>query len=95
VKVMFEFPKVGRKRLICTIVLSSVATVLWIAAPSVLPLIAPWQLPFATVTWMHVVEGIAIPFGVGWVTLLLMEERIVDERRVAAQVRAQQSVGAR
>jgi len=74
-RVQIQFPQVGRKRAIFTVVLSVIATVLWIAAPA--------YLPWATVSVLHVVEGITLPAAVGWVTLLLMERRIVRDLRPA------------
>jgi heme O synthase-like polyprenyltransferase len=68
VKVTVEFPQVGRRRLVCVGVLSSIATALWIGAPA--------YLPFSDVSALLVLAGVAVPFGVGWVTLLLMERRI-------------------
>jgi hypothetical protein len=71
VKITIEVPQVGRKRLVGAAVLCATATVLWIAAPA--------YLPFAVVSWQLVVVGVAIPFGVGYVTLLLMERRILRD----------------
>lgn len=68
VRVTFELPQVGRRRLVATYVLCSIATALWIygavqrCAPSAVRL--------------HIIVAFTIPFGVGWVTLLLMERRI-------------------
>lgn len=77
-----ELPAVGRKRLTATLTLSATATALWIAAPA--------YLPGASVSALHVLEGIALPLSVGWVTLLLMERRIIrDDRRVARAVPAE------
>jgi hypothetical protein len=70
VKVTVEFPHVGRRRLVCVGVLSSIATALWIA---------PAYLPFSDVSALLVLAGVAVPFGVGWVTLLLMERRIARD----------------
>jgi hypothetical protein len=76
-KLTVEIPSVGGKRLAATISLASTATALWIGAPA--------YLPFAVVSWQLVVVGFLIPFSVGWVTLLLMERRIVQEAQSAKQ----------
>lgn len=88
-KITIEFPQVGRRRLVGTGALCSAATTLWIAAPA--------YLPFAVVSLQHVVVGVLVPFGVGWVTLLLMERRIVRELQPAARRRMPEHdrVGAR
>jgi len=76
-KVTIELPKVGRKRLIGAGVLSATATTLWIAAPA--------YLPWAVVSPEHVLEGFAIPFGVGVVALLFMEYRIARDLEKPAE----------
>lgn len=86
VQVTLEFPQVGRRRLVTTAVLCATATVLWIAAP----IIAPDFLPSADVTWMHVAVGFGVPAGVGWVTLLLMERRILREHGPARRSQSPQ-----
>jgi heme O synthase-like polyprenyltransferase len=68
VRVTIEFPQVGRKRLVCLGVLCGTAAALWIYGAV--------QLAAPSLMWLHVLVGVAVPFGVGWVTLLLMERRI-------------------
>lgn len=81
-RIRLELPAVGRKRLIATVSLAAAASALWIGAPA--------YLPGASVSGLHVLEGLAIPFNVGWVTLLLMERRIIrDDRRVAREIPAE------
>jgi EamA domain-containing membrane protein RarD len=87
IHVSIELPRVGRKRLICTAVLSATASALWIAAPVYggrLPL-----LPDADLTVWLVLWGVLIPLGVGMVTLLWMEWRIARERGVQLAVEAE------
>jgi heme O synthase-like polyprenyltransferase len=68
VRVTFELPQVGRRRLVCLGVLCGTGTALWIYGAV--------QQSAPSLMWLHVVTGVAVPFGVGWVTLLLMERRI-------------------
>lgn len=84
-KVTLRPPKVGRKRMTFTIVLAGIAAGLWIyavsrrATPSALPL--------------QIAAGVGIPAGVGWVTLLLMERRIIhDMCRVAWHAKPERRV---
>jgi hypothetical protein len=80
VKVTIELPKVGRKRLIATGALAATGAALWIWSAT--------RLAAPDTVWLHVLVGIGIPLGIGWVTLLLMERRIVrDLRTVARPVR--------
>jgi hypothetical protein len=46
-------------------------TTLWLAAPA--------YLPGADVSAVMVLAGIGLPWSVGWVTLLLMERRILRD----------------
>jgi hypothetical protein len=64
-------PAVGRKRLICAGSMASTATTLWLAVPAC--------LPGADVSAVMVLAGFGIPWSVAWVTLLLMERRILRD----------------
>jgi hypothetical protein len=69
--VQVSLPAVGRKRMIFTCSLASAGTTLWLAAPA--------YLPGADVSAVMVLAGIGLPWSVGWVTLLLMERRILRD----------------
>lgn len=72
-----SLPRVGRRRLVALVVLCTLASTLWIGSPgwiSAIPL-----LPAAVLSWRLIGYGLIIPWGVGWVTLLLMERRIADD----------------
>lgn len=86
VQVTLEPPQVGRRRLVATVVLCATATALWISAP----IIAPDFLPAASVTWVHVAVGFGVPGAIGWVTLLLMEHRILREHGPAQRSQSPQ-----
>ncbi|GLW32300.1 hypothetical protein [Actinoplanes regularis] len=78
-----ELPRVGRRRGICTGVLCSLASGLWLSAPAIgsqVPL-----LPDADLSGLLILSGLSIPAAVGWVTLLLMEARILRDLRPAEQ----------
>jgi hypothetical protein len=60
--------KFGRKRLIGAGALCTSASALWIAPAAV--------LPYAQLSPMLVFVGVVVPFGVGALTLSLMEQRI-------------------
>jgi hypothetical protein len=77
VKVEISMPKVGRRRLIGTTALAATGSTLWIWA-------ATQQCAPDTV-WFHVLFGVAIPFGMGWVTLLFMERRIARDLRTVTR----------
>jgi len=86
--VSLSLPRVGLKRLAATAALCTTATSLWIAAPA--------YLPFADVSAKLVAAGVVVPWGVGWVTLLLMERRIADDLSPADEPAAERDqVGAR
>jgi hypothetical protein len=70
-EVSVRLPQVSRVRLVTTLSLASAFTTLWIGAPA--------YLPFASVDAKLALAGIAIPFGVGYVSLLLAEWRIRRE----------------
>lgn len=76
----FTLPQVSRLRRITTLSLASFFTTLWIASPGF--------LPWAVVSLMHVTVGFVIPFGVGWVTLLLAERRVRKDLRTASEIAA-------
>lgn len=78
-RVTVELPRVQRRHGITTGVLATTAASLWVFGAA--------QLSSAAAMPLHVVCGIAIPGGVGWVTVLLLERRIKrDDVRVARQV---------
>lgn len=76
-KVKIELPKVGRKRLITTGVIAATGATLWIWAAT--------RLAAPDTVWLHVLVGVGIPAGVGWVTLLLMEHRITRDLRTVVR----------
>lgn len=87
-----EVPQVGRKRLIAAAAMSATASGLWISAPawlSSLPL-----LPDAESSGLLIFAGLTVPLGVAYVTVLLMERRILrdlaDRQRRQAQRQAEQ-----
>lgn len=76
-RITIELPRVGRKRLIGTVVLCSLATTLWIAAPlyvEEIPLVPDADLTVWLVLW-----GVLVPWSVGAVALLWMEWRITRD----------------
>lgn len=82
VKVTIQLPQVGRKKLIVAGVLCSTAATLWIYAAAQRSALA--ALP------LHIMVGVGVPFGVGFVTLLLIERRIARElaqKRAARRAR--------
>lgn len=60
-------PQVSTARMVTTTSLASTFSTLWIASPAL--------LPFADVSAKLAVSGLLIPFGVGYVSLLLAEWR--------------------
>lgn len=78
--VSVRLPEVSRVRLITTASLATFFTALWIAAP--------WLLPFAVLSPRLVLCGVTIPFGCGYVTLLLAEGRIKKDLRKASEIAA-------
>lgn len=75
--VTIGLPEVSRARLITTSVLASSASVLWLGSAGL--------LPFAELDAKVATAGL-LPYGVGWVTLLLAERRAKrDLRRARAQ----------
>lgn len=75
-EVSVSLPLVGRRRMAFTCALAATATALWFCA-------AFKGLAGMRPCWQIVVGGLAIPWGIGWVTLLLMERRVVrDLKRV-------------
>lgn len=71
-KVEISMPKVGRRRLIGTTALASTGALLWLT-----PGLLDW--PGAALTPMLTVFGVAIPFGVGALTLTLLERRVARD----------------
>jgi hypothetical protein len=66
----FRFPQVGGRRLACTGILCSAATALWIGAPA--------YLPGADLSLALVAAGVLVPGWTGFVTLLAVEHRILN-----------------
>lgn len=77
--VEIRLPEVSRARMVTTTSLASVFTGLWIGAPAF--------LPFAEVDAKLALCGFAVPFGVGYVTLLLAERRARRDLTAAARQR--------
>ncbi|WP_433368308.1 hypothetical protein ACQPZX_41310 [Actinoplanes sp. CA-142083] len=73
-RVSLVLPDVGRRRLIATTSLCTSASALWVGAGT---------LPFADLSFETVAAGVAIPWGIGWVTLLAMERRIKRDLKPA------------
>lgn len=83
-RIQIDKLRVAPRRLAALIVLCSIASTLWIGAPSWLERVP--LLPDADWSWWLVAYGLVIPWGVGWVTLAFMEWRIArDDVRVARQ----------
>lgn len=77
-KLSIELPRVGRKRLLLTGILSATASTLWIVAPVYLPRLP--LVPDADLTVWLVLWGVLVPSGVGAVALLWMEALISADR---------------
>lgn len=76
-RIEFEFPQVGRKRLVATAALATTASALWFTGliyVDDLPLLPEVDLSLTTGT-----AGVLVPAWVGFVTLILMERRIVRD----------------
>ncbi|MCY1141400.1 hypothetical protein OWR29_25660 [Actinoplanes sp. Pm04-4] len=67
-QVSIELPRVGRRRGILALVLAGIAAALWIYGAA--------QLSAARAMYLHILVGLAVPFGVAYVSLLLIEWRI-------------------
>jgi hypothetical protein len=77
-RVTVELPRIQRRHAVTTGVLATTAASLWVFGAA--------QMSSAVAMPLHVACGIAIPGGVGWVTVLLLERRIRrDDVRVARQ----------
>lgn len=75
-EVSAQLPQVGRKRMAFTVTMATLATLLWFWA-------ALKGLAGVRPSGQIVVAGFAVPWGVGWVALLLMERRVLrDLKRV-------------
>ena len=74
-------PQVGRTRALATAALSSTASGRWIGAPIYLPRLP--LVPDADLSGLTILAGIAIPAAVGFVTLVLMERRILRDVKPA------------
>lgn len=81
-----QLPRVGRKRLITTSVMTSTASALWLSAPLWVDRIP--LLPDADLSLPLVASGILLPAWIGFSTLLLAEQRIRDERGYWTAVQA-------
>lgn len=74
--IRLELPAVGRRRMAFVLITCSLATTLFLYAAA----FGPW----ASLSRQIVVAGVVGPWGIGWVTLLLMERKILrDHARVA------------
>jgi hypothetical protein len=76
-RVTIGLPKIGRKRLITTGAIAATGAALWTWSAT--------RLAAPDTVWLHVVVGIGIPGGIGWVTLLLMERRIARDLRTVVR----------
>ena len=74
-------PQVGRTRALAAASLSTTASGLWIGAPVYLPRLP--LVPDAELSALTILAGISIPAAVAFVTLLLMERRILRDLKPA------------
>lgn len=84
-KLAIELPAVSRARSATTMSLSTLFAGLWILPPA--------YLPFAEVNAQHVLVGLAIPYGAGYVSLVLADRRAQrDLKRVRHQTEPERQV---